>query len=486
MIVGVDIGTQSLKAIILSDQLEILGQSAIAYQPAFPRPGWAEQDPLLWEAALNPAIAGALRNANVSATDIKGIGIAGQLDGCIPVDAQGLPLHPCLIWMDRRAEAEIEGCDARLIQHIGGCILDPQHVAAKINWLKRHVPAVSAARRFHCVVSYIVSRLTGAHVIDHATASTSMVYGLASQRYDASLLAMFELDEAELPLPLPAESAAGVLNDVGSSLTGLPRGLPVAVGTGDDFSSVLGAGLVLPGRLITVLGTAEVVGALHMEPVIDDGLMVETHAFSGDQFLIENPGWLSGGALTWFQNTFGVPSVQTLDAEASVAGAGAGGVLFLPALTGAMAPKWAASARGAFYGFAPSHDRGHFARAVLEGTAFAMRDVLERVQSLGVPVDALRIVGGGARSALWCQIRADLTGLAVEIPRHADTSPIGAALLGGVAAGAFTGLVEAASHLGNDLRVVEPHGDRKAIYDLAYNRYRRLFSALEPMFTSES
>lgn len=484
MIVGADIGTQSLKATVVSDQLEILGEYSVSYQPAFPKPGWAEQEPQLWEKALGPAIGGALAAAGVSPDEVQALGLAGQLDGCVAVDAGGRPLHPCLIWMDRRAEAQVEGIDAETVLRTGGVVLDASHMAAKVKWLRQNVPAVDAARCFHVPVSYLVSRLTGRHVIDHATASTTMVYGLASQGYEPRLLEMFGISAHELPKPLPAESVAGELDDAGSKLTGLPRGLPVAVGTGDDFSSALGAGLVSPGRLINVLGTAEVVGALHPHPVIDQDRLVETHAYSGGQYYIENPGWLSGGALTWFATTFGLRDAPAINTEAEQIAPGAEGVVFLPALSGAMAPEWLASARGTFCGMSASHSRAHLARAVLEGTAFAMRDVLVRLQVLGVEIEALRVAGGGARSGLWCQIRADLTGLPVETPRHTDTSPIGAALLAGVASGVLPGLVEAASELGHDMRLIEPSHERKLLYDQAYRRYRELFAALKPFFVS--
>ncbi len=484
MIVGIDVGTQSLKAVVVSDQLEVLGEHAIAYQPSFPHPGWAEQDPKLWERALAPAVQGALRHADVDAGDVTCLGLAGQLDGVIAVGADGLPLHPCLIWMDRRAEAEIAGIDAELVLKRGGVILDASHAAAKIRWLKAHVAGVQQARCFHVPVSYLVNRITGAAVIDHATASTSMVYGLHVQDYEASLLSLFAIPAQELPKPRPAEAIAGTLNDTGSFLTGLRPGLPVAVGTGDDFASALGAGLVTSGRLLNVLGTAEVTGTLHRSPVIDERRLVETHAYIGGQFYIENPGWLSGGALTWFGKTFGLEGFVALDREAAATPPGAGGLLFLPALSGAMAPEWLAAARGTFFGMSPAHGRGDLARSVLEGTAFAMRDVLDRVGELGASVSALRIVGGGARSALWCQIRADVTGLPAEVPRRVDTSPIGAALLAGAASGQFKDLVAAAGQLAHDMRVVEPRHEHRQLYLDAHHRYRELFAALKPLFTS--
>ena len=480
MIVGIDIGTQSLKAVVLTPEMKILGEYAVPYQPNFPQPGWAEQDPHLWENALAPAIAGALEKAKAKASDVKALAFAGQLDGCIAIDRDGRPLHPCLIWMDRRAD--IAGIDADLIHRTCGVVLDATHLAAKIRWLKANVPAVAHAARFHVPVSYMVARVTGEHVIDHATASTSMVYGLKAQSYDGALLDAFGISPEELPEARDAAAVAGSLSKAGALLSGLDVGIPVAVGTGDDFSSALGAGLIDTGRFINVLGTAEVTGALHKEPVIDPERLVETHAFPGGCYYIENPGWLSGGALVWFRDTFRLESFGHLTQLAAAAPPGAGGVTFIPALSGAMAPEWIASARGAFYGLTPSHGVEHLARALLEGLSFAMRDVFDRTQALGVKTEALRIVGGGARSALWKQIRADLIGLPAETPQHIDTSAIGAALLAAKAAHLIDDIGEAVRMLNPVADVTLPLARHHEAYENAYWRYRQVFSSLRPLF----
>lgn len=479
MILGIDAGTQSLKAVLVRPDHSLAGSHAVAYQPEFPKAGWAEQHPAIWERALAPAIAGALAAAGASARAVQALGLTGQLDGCIAVDAAGEPLHPCLIWMDRRAAAEVQGLDADLVRRRAGVVLDATHLAAKMRWLKRHVPAARAARCFHGPVSYLVQRLTGVAVIDHATASTSMLYGLEGRDYDPELLEHFGLTAAELPRPAPAESLAGVLTARGAARTGLTAGLPVAVGTGDDFASALGAGLTRPGTLMNVLGTAEVVGALSAAPLIDRLGLVETHAWPGGLFYIENPGWLCGGAVTWFCRTFSVASAADLSRLAATVPAGAEGVIFLPALSGAMAPEWIASARGGFHGLSPVHTTAHLARAVLEGTAFAMRDVLERLTGMGLGITAIRLAGGGARSALWPQIRADLTGLPVEIPAHTDTSPMGAALLAGVASGIWS---DVGLPPDSAMRHFTPDGRQAEAYDSAYRRYRALFQALKPLF----
>ena len=482
MIVGVDIGTQSLKAVVTDDELRSRGQAAVAYRPSFPRPGWAEQDPQLWERALGPAIARALDAAGCAPEAVRALGICGQLDGCVAVDRDGRALAPCIIWMDRRAEAEVQGMSAERIRTTTGVVLDATHMAAKARWLKRHLPDATRIRRFHQPVSHLVARLTGEHVFDHGLASTTMAYDLARRDFDAGLLELFELTADELPRIAEASDCAGVLHREGAALTGLPEGLPVAVGTGDDFSNPLGAGLVEPGKLACALGTAEVVGALHDLPAIDRRGLVETHGYPGGHFFIENPGWLSGGALAWFVETFRLRDVQELDALAATAPAGCEGMTFLPALSGAMAPEWIASARGCFYGLSTAHGTAHLARSVLEGCAFAMRDVLERLLEMGVTIGAVLLLGGGAKSTLWARIRADLTGLPVALPQIVDTSPIGAAMLAAVAAGLQPSLPAAAQLVAGEVRTIEPDPARKAAYDDAYGAYRKLFESLRPMF----
>jgi xylulokinase len=480
MIVGIDIGTQSLKAVVCDDALQVKGEASVPYQPTFPRPGWAEQSPALWEDALGPAIAQALEGADAKPDAVRSLGIAGQLDGCIAVGRDGSSLGPAIIWMDRRALAEIEDVDPDLVLERAGIVLDATHMAAKIRWLKSHGPG--EAKVYHQPVSYLVARLTGEHVMDHGNASTTMLYGLSSRSFDDTLLAAFGVSERELPGLAEASAPAGSLTAEGAAMTGLPEGLPVAVGTGDDFSNPLGAGLMAPGRVVCALGTAEVVGALSAEAVIDSLALVETHAYADELYFVENPGWLSGGALSWFVETHRLTDVRELDVLAAEAPPGADGLTFLPALSGAMAPEWVAEARGGYYGLTAGHGISHMARAVLEGCAFAMRDVVGRLGELDVSVESLLLVGGGANSELWGRIRADATGLPAEIPQRKDTSPVGAALLAAVAVGDWPNLAEAARQVGEIEKVLEPDPSVKKCYDEAYDRYGELFECLRPLY----
>jgi xylulokinase len=488
LVAGLDLGTQSVKAVICDESLAVRGAHAVSVATAFPRPGWAEQDPTAWETAAAGALAGALAAARATAADIAALAIAGQLDGCVAVDGDGDPLHAALIWQDRRATDHAAHADAARVFDLTGQIADPSHLAPKVSWLRAH--GVHAAR-WHQPVSYLVERLTGAAVIDAPLASTTMLYELAAGAWSAELLAAFAIDPAELPAVHPSCAIAGALTPAGAARLGLSAGTPVAVGTGDDFATPLGAGLVAPGPLVCAIGTAEVVGALSAMAVFDRPAargagdpwraladpMVETHAYPTGAYFVENPGWLSGGAVRWAARLLGLESDAELDAAAAAAPPGAGGVTFVPALAGAMTPTWQPHARGALYGLTAAHDRAHVARAVLEGLAFACRDVAERLSGLGLPTDDVLALGGGTRSALWMQLRADALGRTHRVASRTDTCAVGAAMIAAVAAGLAPDLAAAAARIPAPAARFAP-GQR---LDDAYARYRELVATLDPL-----
>ncbi len=322
-------------------------------------------------------------------------------------------------------------------------------------------------------------------MIDHALASTSNVYALAARGWSPALCAAFDLEPARLPRIAEATDVAGALTARGAALTGLPVGVTVAVGTGDDFATPLGAGVVAPGVVVGVLGTAEVVGALAASCVLDrgDAPLVETHAYPAGGWFVENPGWLAGGAVSWLLTLCNLRDPEALDALVATTPPGADGVTFLPALTGAMAPRWEPRARGAFAGLTAAHGPGHLARAVLVGCAFAMRDVVARLVALGVPATSILLAGGGARSASWAQLRADIVALPVARAAVTDACALGAAMLAAVATGTVADLTAAAACLPRAVDVATPRAPHRAACDDAYARYLRLFDALGPTFT---
>ncbi|MGE5181443.1 MAG: xylulokinase [Acidobacteriota bacterium] len=476
LVIGIDLGTQSAKAVVCDERLAVLGAHHEPIATRFPQPGWAEQDPGEWLVVLRKAIALALHAAQARGEDIAALALAGQLDGCVAVDTRGHPAHAPLIWQDRRATAQLAAIDPARVHAITGQVADPSHMAAKIRWLRDH--GVRAAR-YHQPVSFLVEHLTGAAVLDPSHASTTMLYDLAAGTWSSELLAAFAIDPGELPEIRPTCAIAGTLR---APVASLPAGTPVAVGTGDDFATPLGAGVAVPGPIVVAIGTAEVVGALAASPVLDVPAargasdpwralaepMVETHAYPTGAWFVENPGWLSGGAIRWAMQLLNVASEAELDALAASAPAGAGGVTFVPALAGAMTPVWRPDALGVLDGLTAAHDRAHVARAILEGLAFACRDVVGRISALGLPAREVLVLGGGSRSATWAQLRADALGLPHQVAARADTCAIGAAMIAAVAAGLVPDLAAACALAPPPAATYQPRG---SLAD-AYDRYR--------------
>lgn len=481
MLIGIDIGTQSLKVVLTDESLNVCGEASVHYVPSYPQPGWAEQNTSLWLNALKSVIAAALAAAKCKPTDISGLAIGGQLDGCIGVNHQGNAIGAAIIWMDKRAANSLEGINRKVIGERTGIVLDASHMAAKIRWSQTNLAGASNCAVWHQPTSFMVEKLTGNRVIDPCLASTSMVYGLYSQSWDADLLRLFGIEETSLPLISPTTSIAGYLTDVGAVLSGLPVGLPVAVGTGDDFAALLGCGISQPGTVCVTIGTGEIIGALVEKLVIDTDQLVETHIFCTGHYHLGNPGWLSGGAIRWFLNTFSVKDDAEFSALAAQAPPGCDGLLFIPALTGATAPQWLDKARGTFHGMTTSHTKSHFARAILEGTSFAMRDVIDRLTALDVPTEKIRIMGGGSKSQVWMKIRADLMGRNIEVLDHGDASALGAVSIAAVATGIYPDLPHAVAALKIPVITVEPDAANYDIYDQAYRNYQKLFAALLPL-----
>ena len=416
LVVGVDLGTQSLKAVVCDERLTVRGQHAVAsYATHHPRPGRAEQDPRAWEAALAPAIAGALAAAGVRPADIAALALAGQLDGCVAVDAAGAPVHPALIWYDRRAVAEAARADPAAVFALAGQVADAGHMAPKIAWLRARAPA---ARRFHQPVSYLVERLTGAAVLDPAHASTTMLFDLAAARWSDALLAAFELDAAALPADPPGDRARAPPPRARRSPACPParRSQSAPATTSRTCSAPAWsrrADRVRAGHRRVVGAVARAVARSRRRRAAGRDARVPRPARTSSSTPAGSPAARSA----WAVELLGLRDAAALDALAAAAPPGAGGVTFVPALAGAMTPVWRPHARGTLHGLAAGHGRELVARAILEGLAFAARDVVERLVAMGLPAERVLVLGGGAASAVWTSCARTCCSCAARSPR---------------------------------------------------------------------
>jgi xylulokinase len=451
-----------------------------------PRPGWAEQDPRDWIVGVTSVIAQTLAGAHIHGDEVGVLALACQVDGVVALSALGEPLRSAIIWADRRADIEAEAL-AKAIGHerlfeITGLIPDPSHSGPKIMWLREHEPEVfAAATAFPPCAGFLVRFLTGELVLDHANASSSLLYDLRSRQWSDQALDASGLQPDQLGRILGASDVAGQLSDYGASATGLSTSCVVLVGTGDEHAASLGSGAIRPGIVTDVTGTAEPVTVASRDLVFDREGLLETHAHAMDNcYLIENPGFVSGGGTRWLADSILHVDHTSVFTLADTAPPGSDGVLFVPALSGAVTPRWNSQMRGVFAGLAMPHTSAHLARAVLEGCAYALRDITERFNALGLGNDEIRVVGGGAASDTWMQIKADVTGRPVYRVLVKEATALGAVLLAGVSAGTFKDLEDAVARtvtLADEPFEANPR--RAALYDEAYARYRSLFDAVE-------
>lgn len=498
LVVGIDLGSQGTCAQALAADGTVAATSYVPHALAFPRPGWAEQDPGDWLTALAQAM-GEVRRT-VDGRPLRAIAFGSQLDGLVTAAADGSATGPALIWMDRRASAECDAAarvvTAERLRELTGCNLDPGHVAAKVAWVRRQRPEQYADARWLLLPgAFVAWHASGEVAVDPSNASSSMLLDTSTRDWSEEACGAFEVPPAKLAPIRPAHHVLGTVSPWLREAAGLDGSTLVVLGCGDEMAATLGAGVIEPGVVCDVIGTAEPVCAVAAERTLDPTGVIELHPHaSPEHWLLENPGWLSGGAYRWFRDELGSVELtrsaatganvyELLNDAAAQVPPGAGGVLWVPALSGATAPEWNSDARASWFGLSAAHGRAHLIRAMLEGNAFALRDVVEAMRGAGLEPTELVCVGGGARGELLLQIRADVTGLPVSRPEDVETTARGAAMLAAVGAGLHVDVPSAASRMRGPRRArLDPDDARREVYDDAYGRYRRLYAALRPLF----
>ena len=486
-VIGCDLGSQSAKAVLMSPGGDILATQSRAYPMHHPYSGWADQDPAEYCSAMADSVRGVVAQAGIRPAEVSHIGLSSQVDGVVAIDQANRPLRPAIIWLDRRAVDQV----AQLERAIGadalfertGLNLDASHTAPKYMWLRDQEPEIyRAAAALPSVGGYAVAWLTGRAIQDHANSSSTLLYDVVARDWSDELIDAAGLDRAKLPEIGDATDIAGKLTTEAAKALGLTTRCAVVVSTGDDHASCLGAGGVRPGVVVDICGTAEPVGVASSEPVFDDTRVVETHAHATPGgYLIENPGFVSGGNTLWFaQNILRASQAEFFEMAAKSV-PGANGVRFVPALSGSMAPRWNDRVRGAFSGLGMNHDAADLARAILEGNAFAFRDIYDRLRAMGL-ASSVRSVGGGSRSTLLLTTKATLCRTPIQRVTTTETSATGGAILAAVAAGFYSGCEEAVdSIVALAPNAIEPDESAEAAYDEAYHDYRRLFDAVEQL-----
>jgi xylulokinase len=491
-LLGIDVGTGGTRAVLLDSQGRVTSAATAEHAPmSSPRIGWAEQSPEDWWRAACQAIKECLAKSSTPAEDIAAIGLTGQMHGLVLLDERDQVLRPAILWCDQRTAEECQEITAQLgAQRLIELTANPAltgFTLPKIWWVRRHEPQIWArVRSLMLPKDYIRFRLTGARAIDVADASGTLMFDVVHRRWSQAMLEISRVDEMCLPKVFESQEISGAVNEEGARLSGLRPGIPVVAGAGDQAAGAVGMGIVKPGAVSATIGTSGVVFAATSEPVLEPEGRIHTfcHAIP-NRWHVMGVTQGAGLSLRWFRDQFGAGKddgrdpYERLMEEAAKTPPGAEGLLWTPYLMGERTPHLDPNARGALVGITAQHTRAHMIRAILEGVAFSLRDSLTLLREIGVPIESIRLGGGGARSALWQQIQADIYGMPVELIKADEGAAYGAGLLAGVGIGNWPS-VEAACEI--SVRVakkVEPNPKSVARMNLQYQEYRKLYPVLQ-------
>jgi xylulokinase len=497
---GIDVGTSGTRALIIDARGKVVA-SATEEHAAFSSPqiGWAEQRPEDWWRACCVAIPGALERSDLGPGDIACVGLSGQMHGAVMLDENGEVVRPALIWCDVRTERQCRELTdkigaAQLIQATCNPAL-VNFTLTKLMWVREHEPENwKRVRSIMLPKDYVRWRMTRALAIDMSDASGTLLLDVAHRRWSSVMLEASAMDERLLPRLFESPEVCGAINNEGAKATGLRQGTPVVAGAGDQAAGAVGMGVVAPGTVSATIGTSGVVFAATDRPALEPGGRLHTfcHAIPGLWHAM-GVTQAAGLSLRWFRDQFGTGTnhsdrqsprdpYELLTDEAAKVAPGCQGLLWTPYLMGERTPHLDPNARGALIGLTAAHTRAHVIRAILEGVAFSLRDTFTLFDEMKIDVKRVRLGGGGARSALWRQIQADVYGQEVEIVGVEEGAAYGAAILAGVGAGIWKSVDEACSAVVHVAAVVAPRPAAVNVMNASYAAYRRVYPATKNIF----
>lgn len=503
-LLGLDIGTTGVKALLLGTGGEIIATATSSEYPLYaPRPQWAEQDPEDWWKACIEATGRVLSKAGVAGSEVQGIGLSGQMHGSVFLDEQGQVIRPALLWCDQRTGKQ---CDyitqtvglETIVEELSNPVLTG-FTAPKIVWLRDNEPENFArVRKILLPKDYIRFRLTGEFASEVSDASGTALFNVKKRKWSEAVVSRLELDMDWLPPVFESPEVSARVSSEGAAALGLKAGTPVVGGGGDQAAGAVGNGIVQPGIVSSTLGTSGVVFAFAEEPFIDPELRVHTfcHAVPG-KWHVMGVMLSAGGSYRWLRDALcseekslaarsGRDPYEYMGEQAAKAPAGSEGLLFLPYLTGERTPYPDPDARGVFCGLTLRHGKEHIIRSVMEGVAFGLKDSFEILSGMGVEVSAVRASGGGARSKLWRQIQASVTGQPHRLINVDEGGSLGVALLAGVGTGVWATVEEACSAVIKDASSEAPLPEWQQVYAELYPLYRQLYAQLKGSFADLS
>ena len=499
-LLGIDIGTSGTKTLLCTDDGVVVATATAPHPINSPQPGWSEQNPADWWTAVVAATRAVLRKAKLKGSDVGAIGLSGQMHGSVFLADGTKPLRPAILWNDQRTAeqcAQIEskaGGRAKLI----GMVANPAltgFTAPKILWVRQHEPRVYAkAKHVLLPKDYVRLCMTGEYATEVSDASGTLLLDVANRRWSDPLLSLLQIDKGLLPTVSESPEVTGRLTKAAAGELGLIAGTPVVGGAADNAAAAVGGGVVTAGIVAATLGTSGVVFAHSEAPTLDPAGRVHTmcHAVPG-KWCVFGCMLSAGGSFQWFRNTLGsaetaaaskrnIDPYELLIAEATTAPAGCEGTFFLPYLTGERCPHPDPLARGGWVGVTARTTRAMLIRSLLEGVTFGMRDAVEIMRGMGIAAAQVRASGGGARSAFWRQLMADVYKAPVVLTNSVEGPAYGVALLAGVGTGAWSSIGQACKASIRVATKESPNKRSAAAYDRSYAVYEKLYGDLKDRF----
>jgi xylulokinase len=480
-LMGIDLGAGSLKATVIDRSGAIAGSASRDVETYTPHPGWSEQDPSEWWAALCQAVPAALARANVRAADLRAVSFSAGAHTPVLTDHAGRVLRPAILWSDQRSGLEAAELNERAAERILAVGLNRPSATwtmPQLLWLRRNEPdVVERTARVFVAKDWLRCQLTGGWETDVTDAIGTLLYDCAANQWSGELCDLIGWRRETLPpVVRPADQVGAVTADAGRA-TGLAAGTPVVCGTSDTSVEAYAAGAVREGLGTVKLATAGTISIIGTEPNVHPTLINYPFAIPGLWYTITGTNGCAS-AHRWLRDRFfmypgadGKQVFDEMDRLAATVAPGADGLLFHPYLQGERAPYWDPLLRADFVGMTMRHQRAHFVRALYEGIAFSLREVLEQFRARGMDLGQARIIGGGATSPTWRQIMADVLGIRILLPANTDAS-YGAALLAGVGVGVFADEQEAGRHCERVTDVAEPDPARRERYQELFGLYK--------------
>ena len=498
---GIDVGTSGTKTLVMNSRCKVLATATAEHGISAPKPGWSEQNPDDWWASAVKATRAAIRKAGINGKKVAGIGLSGQMHGLVITDGAGKPLRPSIIWNDQRTARqamEIEeavGGRKKLIALVGNAAMT-SFTLTKLLWVRQNEKRIyDRIKHMLLPKDYVRLRLTGEYVGDVSDMSGTLILDQKTRKWSKKMISTFQLDADILPPVVESHEVSGRLTAAAAAKLGLAEGTVVVGGGGDQAVGAVGNGVVADGLTSATMGTSGVVFVHSKDYKTDPGGRVGTFCASVDgEYCMFGCVLAAGGSFQWYRNVLAQAEIaqakrkkidpyELLTAQAAEAPAGCEGLFWLPYLTGERTPHADPNAKACWIGIHSRTTRNELVRAVMEGATFAMNDVVALLRDeQGMKIRQVRLSGGGARSAFWRQMQADIYGTTCATINTEEGPAYGAALLASVGAGEYGHIRQAVKAGISITRTIEPIAANKRLYAKYYARYRELYPALKDQF----